>query len=256
MNRRCSEGWRLRRAGGAALLAATSLVVTSCDGPRVTAPDQPYNEHEWIEVSRLVSGVRVVILAMPGHLRITQGPNEGITLRGEMALLPLVATQVRDGVLEISLEPGFVPHPGRSTEFVLSAPALESAELAAHGSIDCSEFGGEALALLASGTGELDFREVSAQRLQVTATQGAGSIRVAGQVASQDVELAGFTDYEARELPSSEARMTVSGSGSATVRVDDRLTVNITGSGSVFYIGDPEVESTITGTGQLVRIAG
>jgi hypothetical protein len=239
----------------AVLALAGALVWWGCGGSTPTAPaDQPYNEHEWVETSRHVSGVRGVVLAMPGTLRIEQGGEEGITLRGEMWLLPIIVTQLRGGVLEIFIEGDWVPHPGRPTEIVLVAPALESAELAAHGSIECSGFAGERLELRASETGDLEFSGLDTEELEVTSTWGAGSIRVSGDVVRQNVELRGVADYEARDLRSAEARVVLSGSGSATVRVRDRLTAAVTGSGSIYYLGDPVVESTVTGSGEVVRL--
>ncbi len=237
-----------------ASLLLVTLAAASCGGSSPTALDQPYNEHEWVEVGRIVSGVRGVVLAMPGHLRIEQGPGETLTMRGEMILLPSVITQVRDGILQISLDEEYPAHPGRPTEFLLSAPSLESAELTAHGAIECSGFEGERLTLRASQAGDLDFQDLSADQLQVTSTLGAGGVRASGAVSRQIVEVAGVADYEAPDLDSAEARVTISGPGSATVRVRDRLTAIITGSGSVYYYGNPQVESSVTGSGEIVKL--
>ncbi len=245
---------RVAGSGWAGLCLVASVALSGCDGQSPTTPNPPFNEHEWIEVSRFISGVRGVVLFMPGHLRVDQGADEELSIRGDRGLLPAVMTQVRGGILEIRLEPGVMPHPGRPTEFVLSTPSLESAELADYGVAGCSELDVERLSLRLTGTGELDFPNLRASELQVTTAQGAGSVRVSGRVHRQSIELSGIAGYQGRDLHSSRARVALSGSGSATVRVDDHLSVTITGSGSVYYLGDPEVESRITGSGQVVRI--
>ncbi len=237
-----------------ALLLVVTVAAAGCGGSSPTAPDQPYNEHEWVEVGRIVSGVRGVLLAMPGNLTIEQGPDESLTMRGEMILLPSVITQVRDGILEISLEKEYPAHPGRPTELLLSAPSLESAELDAHGAIECTGFEGERLTLRASQTGDLDFQDLSADQLHVISMLGAGAVRASGTVSRQIVEVAGIAGYEARDLESTEAHVTIAGPGSATVRVSERLTAIITGPGSIYYYGDPEVESSITGSGEVVKL--
>ncbi len=81
-------------------------------------------------------------------------------------------------------------------------------------------------------------------------------MRVSGRVETQRVELSGVAGYEAAALDSLEATVDLSGSGSATVRVAERLTVTISGAGSVYYLGDPEVDSSVTGTGQVTRLGG
>jgi hypothetical protein len=50
-----------------------------------------------------------------------------------------------------------------------------------------------------------------------------------------------------------EARIT--GSGSMTIQVRDRLTAHISGSGSVHYVGHPQVETTVTGSGRVRPIS-
>jgi hypothetical protein len=249
-----SKGRRAGLSGWAPLCLAASLALTSCSGGSPTVPPAPYNEHAWIEETRFVGSVRGVVLSMPGNLRIEQGPGQTLWINGEMILLPEIVTQVSDGILEIGLDPELIWHPGPVTEFVLSTPTLDSAELAEMGSIGSSELHVERLSLRLTDAGELDFPNLTASELEVTTGHGTGSVRVAGRANRQAIELSGIADYEARDLYSSRAQVVVSGSGSATLRVDDHLTVTITGSGSVYYLGDPEIEGTITGSGQLVKI--
>ena len=250
---------RRRRAEGAVwptLCLVAVFTLMGCDAGSPTAPIAAFNEHEWIEATRFVGSVRGVVLSMPGHLRIVQDPSQELWINGEMVLLPAIITQVRDGILEIGLDPEVVWHPGPPTEFVLSTPTLESAELADFGVIDCTELDVERLSLRLSDAGELDFANLRTAELEVSTAHSTGSVRVSGRVRRQTIELSGIADYEARDLRSAQARVLVSGSGSATVRVDERLTVEIHGSGSVYYLGDPEVESTVTGTGRLVALGG
>jgi len=254
MNQGRPTNRQLECVSRAAFCLTVIVLFANCGAHSPTTPDPDFNEHEWIEVTRIVSGVRGVVLSMPGHLQIEQRPERELWMRGDRALLPAVITQVRNGILEIRLEPGAVPHPGRPTEFVLTTPMLESAELADFGVIRCSNLDTDQLSLRLTDTGALDFPDLSASELRVATGHGGGSVHVSGRVHKQSIELPGVASYDARDLYSSEAEVVLSGSGSATVRVEDRLVVTIVGPGSVYYLGDPEVESTITGTGQVVRI--
>lgn len=243
-----------RRPVRAALGLAASLALAGCGSSTPTTPDPEFNEHEWIETTRSVAGVRGVVLAMSGSLRIDPSGDGELRIYGDRGLLPAVVTVVRDGILEIRLEPGFLPHPNRPTEFVLSASGIESAEVAEYGFISGPGLAVDRLSLRLTGNGELDFPDLSASHLEVVTARGTGAVRVTGRVSTQRIELSGVADYEALQLASSRARMTLSGTGSARVRVEDHLTASIAGSGSIYYLGNPELDSTITGTGDLVQI--
>lgn len=231
-----------------------SVLFVACSGGTPTTPDPDFNEHEWIETSRQVEGSRGVRLAMPGEMRIEQGPDEMLWVRGDRSVLPAIIAQVSGGILEIKLEPGAVPHPGKPTEFVLSTPVLESVELADYGSIRGDGLRGDRLSLRLTGTGEIELANIETSDLTVSTMQGGGAVFVSGRVHRQRVELAGVAAYQARDLASARARIDILGAGSATVRVTERLTASIIGSGSVYYLGDPEVESTVTGTGRVVPL--
>lgn len=59
---------------------------------------------------------------------------------------------------------------------------------------------------------------------------------------------------DTRELQALDAHVTISGSGTSTVRVRDRLVAVLSGSGSLRYFGNPVVTHTVTGTGRLERV--
>jgi hypothetical protein len=235
------------------LSLVAALLLAACGGTPTT-PDPDFNEHEWIETSRQVAGARGVRLAMPGDLRIEQGPGEMLWIRGDRSVLPGIITQVSGEILEIRLEPGTITHPGRPTEFVLSLPVLESVELADYGAVRGDGLRVDRLSLRLTGTGELEFPELDTAELEVSTMQGGGSVFVSGRAQRQRVELAVVAEYHARDLESSRAQVEIFGVGSATVRVRERLTASITGAGSIYYLGSPEVESTVTGTGRVVPL--
>ena len=85
---------------------------------------------------------------------------------------------------------------------------------------------------------------------------GVGSVQISGRADTQEIELGGLASYDAGDLRSSRARVSVFGSGSATVRVTEHLTASISGSGSIYYFGDPEVNGSVTGSGRIIRSGG
>jgi hypothetical protein len=94
---------------------------------------------------------------------------------------------------------------------------------------------------------------LNTQGLEVT-IDGKRDVRTSGEAMEQRIIISGSGDYMGRDLQSAEAEVQILGSGSATVRVRDRLVVRISGSGSVFYLGEPVLERIVTGPGDVIKI--
>jgi hypothetical protein len=65
------------------------------------------------------------------------------------------------------------------------------------------------------------------------------------------VRLSGVGSYEAGDLESQTAKVSVSGAGSATVWAKNTLDASLTSVGSIKYYGTPSVTSHIDNLGKL-----
>ncbi len=83
---------------------------------------------------------------------------------------------------------------------------------------------------------------------------GAANVTLQGVVDWQDLVISGSGTYQAQELYSRLASVTVSGSGVAVVRVSERLDATVSGSGLIEYIGNPWVNAIVSGSGAVRRI--
>lgn len=83
---------------------------------------------------------------------------------------------------------------------------------------------------------------------------GSGKANVKGSVNLQKVAINGNADYNADDLMSKEAYVSINGSGSASVNVQDVLNIKIFGSGVVKYSGTPEIEQNISGSGSIESV--
>jgi len=61
-------------------------------------------------------------------------------------------------------------------------------------------------------------------------------------------------DYQAGQLISDFAELSVADQGQAIITVNEALNVAIAGNGSVTYVGYPDVQQVISGPGRLQRI--
>lgn len=205
---------------------------------------------------RAVSGFNGVSLDTSGELIITQGDSEGLEITGPSDDLPNIVTEVRGGVLRIGREgPGPI-FAVRSPVFRLRMREIASLEAHSSGSISIRSVRTDSLRIQISSSGSIVLDSLAASSLEVRISSS-GSLRVAGEVDRQDVALSSSGRYEAGTLESRTARVVVSSSGTATVRVSESLDANISSSGDVRYYGDPpRVSGNVTSSGRLVRLGG
>jgi hypothetical protein len=79
----------------------------------------------------------------------------------------------------------------------------------------------------------------------------AGSITISGTAEEQKIVLSGVGSYDASNLQSLQASVTLSGAGSAELWVTDSLDATVSGVGSVSYYGSPSVSQNISGVGSI-----
>ncbi len=246
-------------------LTSTSMVLLGCltlvrcwDGDSIspTAPPGPttiVGSGNLSQQSRPVSGFDGVDLAGQGLLHLEHGVGEALLISAEDNLLPYLRSEVRGGILEIWTQQEVTLDPTLPIEYFVTASSLRSVQISGAGAIECSGLAADRLTLRASGVGSMEFASLDLRELEVM-LDGVGNIRTSGLVDTQRITLGGVGDYRSRRLRSAEVHVELSGDGSATVRVSDRLVARVTGRGCVYYLGDPVVEATVTGSGCVAQI--
>ncbi len=64
-----------------------------------------------------------------------------------------------------------------------------------------------------------------------------------------NLSISGFGDFKGADLHNKDARVEISGAGSATTWVDNNLDAQISGAGSISYYGSASVTKQISGVG-------
>lgn len=195
-----------------------------------SAPESPVidGSGRLISETRAVSGFKAVDLNAFGTLTITQGEEEGLEISAEDNVMPLISSDVSDGTLLIKMNGTL--NTTRGVIFRLKVKDLEAITISGAGGVKRSKLEGDTLSV----------------RLL-----GAGSVELFGTVRAQNVEIAGAGAYNAPELASEEATVTIDGFGSAIVQVSKRLDATVNGAGSVEYIGSPEITENVSGLGTV-----
>ena len=144
-------------------------------------------------------------------------------------ILPLIKTDVRDGVLYVSSE-GRI-NPSKGVQLRISVPELAS--------------------VASRGAGDINVQDSNADDLKIDST-GAASIKATGKAKMATISSTGAGDIDTSRLRSEKARVTVTGAASVTVYASEQLDVSVSGVGSVDYLGNPKsVNKSVSGIGSV-----
>jgi hypothetical protein len=225
------------------LLAIIAAVGCSSDetGEIVGGTDLIEGNGTVVTEDRDVSGVFGVAFETLGIVHINKGTSESLRIETDENLLPHIVAEVSSGTLVLRATPGVTLIPTTTIDFYLTVIDLDSIDLSGVGEIESTGLHVGNIVLENSGVGDINLSDLEVSNISVK-IEGVGNIYASGSVNNQVVEIPGLGEYGAAGLTSAEADVTISGSGSVTLCVNDRLAVNITGTGSVSYYGNPTLE--------------
>jgi hypothetical protein len=206
--------------------------------------------------NRAVNNFHSVVLAGIGDLTIMQSDSESLTITAEDNLLPLLTSEVKDGVLTIGVNSGINGAsilPTQPIKYELHVNNLDSIQLSGAGNILAPALQSETLKLGTSGAGNVNLSQLAVKQLAV-ALSGAGNMTIAGQGDTQQVTVAGFGSYNAGDFKTNTTDVTLTGAGSATVWAEQTLNGKISGAGSINYYGSPQVTSSVGGVGAVKQL--
>lgn len=255
----------LFRRVAALLVAATATAVISTPvqaqdgkfrmsflggGDRVTGSGKLVNE------SRAVTGFQAIALRAPMKLVLRQGTREGVELRADDNLLPLIETIVveRDGVptLELAFKKGSDFSTRSPVVATIDLITLKALLISGSGNIVGDALKTPSLGVAITGSGDVRLKQLVADEVSARVS-GSGDIEFAGRTAKLGISISGSGDVKTRALEADDVSVKVAGSGDADVTARKTLTVSIAGVGRVKYIGDATVKSSIAGRGSIVK---
>ncbi len=204
-----------------------------------------------ITESRNVSNFDALNFSGVGEVTITQGDSESLTIQAEDNLMPLIKTEVKDRILTIGImnRPGFLQFaPTRPIKFDLAVKNLKGIEISGAGHVQSNSLKSDRFSIRVNGVASIALDRLEATEVD-SSISGAGNLVIGGQVVNQVALLSGLGNYQARNLNSQTARVTLTGAGNATLAAKENLDVSITGAGAVRYYGNPRISRHIAGAG-------
>jgi hypothetical protein len=178
---------------------------------------------------RSLSGFKGVDVGGVFQVEITAGKEFAVEIETDDNLLPLIKTEVNNGVLEIELE----RHVSPSGKILVRISAPDISELDV------------------SGAANVTLNAVKNSNLAVEAS-GAAKLKIAGQTAKLTVESSGASKIDADDLRTENATIEGSGASHIELNVSGELNADLSGASHVTYSGTPTaVHKTTTGAGSV-----
>lgn len=180
---------------------------------------------------RSVSGFTAVNVSGAYEVEIVVQKEAGVEVEGDDNLLPLVRTEVKNGVLDVYNEKPFSTR--GAIRVRISVPQLDSVS--------------------SSGASDMVVSNVKSHDFNIS-TSGAGSLKISGEAKALDLQLSGAGEVDASALRAERVTVNSSGAAEATVYASEDLKVSASGAGSVSYYGDPKnVSENVSGGASISK---
>lgn len=178
---------------------------------------------------RSVSGFKAVDVGGIFQVEITAQKDFAVEVEADDNLLPLITTEVHDGVLSIETAERFKSsNPIRVRVY---APNIDSLEV--------------------SGVANVAVNDIKNSSLTI-GSSGASKIKIAGETAKLTVETSGASKIDAEGLKAIDASIDSSGASHVNVNITGELTTDLSGASKVTYTGTPtRVEKNTSGASSV-----
>ncbi len=179
---------------------------------------------------------------------LKQGNKHKVVVEADDNLLPIIKTEVSDGVLKISSNEPI----RRAKKLAVYITVPELTVLDGSGACDIHSQGqlsGNSLDIDFSGAVEAELN-LSYQKLSVDCS-GAAELDLMGNVERVRIETSGAAEIDAGGMQVSEMYISASGASDIDVDVSRELEVKISGAAEIEYSGNPNITKEISGAASI-----
>lgn len=151
------------------------------------------------------------------QVEITAQKDFSVEIEADDNLLPLIKTEIRDGVLNLETEGKVSTRNGIKVR--ISAPSIERMQI--------------------SGASEISLADAKTENLQIDSS-GASKIYVSGETGDLIVDVSGASKIDAANLKSDRATVDASGASGVNVFAVSELRADASGASKIIYTGSPK----------------
>lgn len=229
-------------------LVLCSLVTTAQWGKRVKGNGKT------VTIKRSVGDYDAVTVAGWFDVKLVNGNEGELTLKGEENLLDYIKTEVKDGKLVIKTKKGVNLKPSNWNSGIYITVPVESIEMVAlSGSGDVigeTKIKTNDFKTKVSGSGDISLA-VEANTVEARLS-GSGDINLSGKANDLDVRVSGSGDIKAYDLVAEFVTAQITGSADIKITANQMLKAKVTGSGDISYKGNPKkIDTKTTGSGDI-----
>jgi Putative auto-transporter adhesin, head GIN domain len=230
-------------------LSAAALLVVPVSHATTTSSGNATSE------VRAANGSQAISLRSSIDLVVRQGNSEGVMVRADDNILPLVQTLVEGSgdarTLRIQFKAGESLRTKTPVVVTVDVVNLNAVASSGSGNITIEALKAPTLTLSISGSSDAKLRELDIEQLNISIA-GSGDVQASGRAAKLDVSIAGSGDVRMRELAAGDVGVSIAGSGDASVTAQRTISVAIAGSGDVDYCGGATLaKRSIAGSGTV-----
>jgi Protein of unknown function (DUF2807). len=179
--------------------------------------------------TRDISGFKGIDVSGVFNVEIVAQKEFGVQIEADDNLIPLILTEVNDGVLEISTNKR-IRSSSRLT-IRISAPDIDKIQ--------------------SSGVAKVSLIDLKNSALKIDLS-GASKVTVAGETSELNVEVSGASKVDAENLKTVNADVEASGASKVSVNVTGDLKADCSGASKVTYSGTPaNIEKHSTGASKI-----
>ena len=192
-----------------------------------------------------------ISVSIPANIKIITGDSARISISSYESYIAAINTTVRRNRLK--LEGDICNATNDEVNIIVTLPELS--EISISGSANA--FSGtpvrtDNLSLEVSGSGDISLN-VFANTIRNNIS-GSGDININGTCQKLTVDIAGSGEFKGLGLNSYKAKVSIAGSGKASIVALNKLDADVAGSGVISYSGEPELRIDITGSGKINKI--
>ncbi len=167
--------------------------------------------------SRDVSGFNGIDVSGVFQVEIKANQNFAVEVEADDNLLPLITTEVRDGILHIEAADRILSNNGLKVR--ISAPDIDKIQ--------------------ATGASKVNLAGIKNENLSID-TGGASKIFVNGETARLEAEVSGASSIDAENLKAETASVNASGASHVTLFATAELKADASGASRIVYAGGPK----------------
>lgn len=151
------------------------------------------------------------------QVEITAQKEFSVEVEADDNLLPLIKTEVHNGVLHLETERGVSSR--NAIKIRISAPTIERMEI--------------------SGASKISLADVKTENLQIDSS-GASKISISGETGNLIVDISGAGKIDAENLKSESVTVDASGASGVSVFAAEELRAEASGASKILYGGSPK----------------